>query len=169
MMASQRGSKLRYLRTVRLTAVDMGRFVNATEMFTVARSLALSYDHQVLATHLLRDLAEVSDRSGNLSDAESRYSEALALFQEYKDLGGEARCNQELGLVMRKQGNISEASEFLGKALEYFEKTQKRRKVGQTRMYLGSIASDNANYSEARQHFDAAVTVFTDLGDHASA
>ena len=60
------------LRKVGRTAGDIGRLVDATEINTAARSLALAHNDPVLATNSLRDLAAISRRSGKYSDAVSQ-------------------------------------------------------------------------------------------------
>ena len=43
-----------------MIAEVMGRFMDAMETHTAARSLALAHNDQVLAMHLLKDLADVT-------------------------------------------------------------------------------------------------------------
>ncbi len=113
----------------------------------------------------LREVGIIHRDSGNWNEAESYFSDALALSEEEDNKSGTATALGMLGGIARNRGNWDEAESLFNQSLELRTELGDRSGMATTRGQLGEIARNRGNWDEAESLFNQSLEVETELGD----
>jgi tetratricopeptide (TPR) repeat protein len=114
--------------------------------------------------HALWFLGDVARLTGDLSQSEARFREALALFEAQDDLRGVARCLYGLAFVARSTNDLDEAQRLYQRAFDTLEPLGVRRGLAHCLNGLGEVARFRNRLSEAREYYRRAVDLYQSAG-----
>ena len=102
-----------------------------------------------LTASTLKALGDVERREARLSQARSRYQEALPIFREIQNRLGEAYTLQALGDLERREDRLTQARSCYQEALPIYREIQNR--LGEARL------------SQARSRYEEALLIFREI------
>ncbi len=122
------------------------------------------------APHALRAKAvgvsgTLAFHSGDLTAAETFFSETLALFRELDDRDGIARGLSDLGTVAAATGDLERAGDLLGQSAEQFRELGEQKRLAIVLANLGHVAGQRADFETAARVTTEALEIQAALGD----
>jgi predicted ATPase/DNA-binding SARP family transcriptional activator len=103
--------------------------------------------------------------SGDLSAAESFFSETLALFRELGDRDGIARGLSDLGTVAAAVGDLERAGDLLGQSAEQFRELGEQKRLAIALANLGHVAGQRSDFATAARVTAEALSIQAASGD----
>jgi tetratricopeptide (TPR) repeat protein len=103
--------------------------------------------------------------SGDLSAAESFFSETLALFRELDDRDGIARGLSDLGTVAAAVGDLERAGDLLGQSAEQFRELGEQKRLAIALANLGHVAGQRSDFATAARVTAEALAIQAASGD----
>ena len=113
-------------------------------------------------THQLGNLAH---HTGDYPEAERRYQQALATFEELGDLAGAARIYHQLGILAQDRGDYPQAERHYRQSLAIKEDLDNRAGTATTYHQLGNLAFLTGDYGEAERRYQQSLTIDQDRGN----
>jgi len=113
----------------------------------------------------LREVGIIHRNSGNWNEAESYFSDALALSEEEDNKSGTATALGMLGDIASNRGNWDEAESLYNQCLEIETELGDRSGMAISWGVLGDIARNRGNWDEAESLYNQSLKLSTELGD----
>lgn len=117
-----------------------------------------------LATSRTR-LGTVARERGEYEAAQEHHADALELFREIGDRGGEAISLKNLGIVAFYRSEFDTAREYYERSLDLAEEIDARRTQADCLNNLGGIAWKQGAYDRAREYLERSLSLSRELGD----
>jgi len=144
------------LTTLGLIGASTGRFDLAEDYFAQAQDI-LGEEPQLIAHR-----GYVAMRSGDLDEASKLYAEASAIFEQRRQAGDLAICEQARGFIAALRGKPAEAGELMATSLARFERHGMANAAADTMLLAsqqayrrGDIAEMQRLSVQAREVFEA--------------
>ncbi|MCX7606993.1 MAG: tetratricopeptide repeat protein [Bacteroidia bacterium] len=113
----------------------------------------------------LRNLGIAHAILGHLEEAESRFQEALAIFERLEDMRGLGLTLSNLGTVYQQMGRMEKAVEYLGRSLRYLQLIPDLAFFyAQTLANLGSLFGELEHYELGREYHEKALQIHQGIG-----
>ncbi|MEI8132934.1 MAG: tetratricopeptide repeat protein [Leptolinea sp.] len=135
-----------------------------TDIIDVGLAPELQLTTQQYAIILFKE-GERNYYGDNISEARSRYEEALTLFHTIGDRLGEANCIRSLGDVHVRMDELPEARSRYEEALTLFHTIGDRLGEANCIRSLGDVHVRMDELPEARSRYEEALTLFHTIGD----
>lgn len=114
---------------------------------------------------VLMKLGSVLELTGDWSEAEAVFGEALQLADTLGDLAGSGRARTARADPIRKQGRFDTALAELDLAGRCFDLLGDQAGLGRVSHLLGTIAAQRGDYAEARRHYEESLRIRISLGE----
>ncbi len=114
----------------------------------------------------LNNLAYISNVEGDHPGSMAYLEQALEIYRQIHDRGGESVMLQNLGIVSYDQGDFVSAQEYWEKSLRIFREIGDRQHEAMVMNSLGNISSDlRGDYAEAQRRYEQALAIAQEIGD----
>ena len=113
----------------------------------------------------LLKLGNVLELTGQWSEANDTYQQALVLAAVEEDTQSQAQVKTALGELNRKQGHYDEAAAWLSQARALFEEAGNLEGAAQAIHFSGTTAAHRAHYDRARDLYQESLRIRRRLGD----
>ncbi|MGI5243969.1 tetratricopeptide repeat protein [Dactylosporangium sp. CA-139066] len=115
----------------------------------------------------LGQLGNLAHRRGDYAEAERRYQQSLAIFEELGDQLGLASCNHQLGMLAQGRGDHAEAERRYQWAIGMFEQLGEQAGQAAGHHQLGILAYLRGDDAEAGRRYERSLAIREQLGDQA--
>ncbi len=139
------------------------RFANAAAVDYFRRVTPLLGDAERL--EILMQLGAVLGLTGEWTESEAVFGEAIGLAESLGDTAGAARARTERADATRKQGRFDEAEAELGTAEREFDAVADSAGTGRVLHLQGTISAQQGDYVDARRHYERSLAIRASLGD----
>lgn len=136
----------------------MGHFQNALDLFR-------RYNDQLGEGEVLVNVARLQCRSRKWSDASDALSRAGKIFDDYRDLVGQARCLRAWGIFYSSQMNYREAIRAFGKSQEIYRQLGDFASEGATLFEIAKISLEGGYRVSAMKRAKTARKLLVDFSD----
>lgn len=143
---------------------DQGRINEAMDLFRQAHDLAGTLGIEPAKVESLRCMASALAASGELSDAEERYNEAILLCEK-KDEVALSALYGEFGDVLFEQGRLDEAIDAYKSALGYDQNHQDQLGIASANRRLGAAYQRRGDHDRASDYYKEAERQLRPLED----
>lgn len=113
----------------------------------------------------LNNLAYVEENKGNNAGAIQKYEQALNIFKENNDRGGEAMCLTNLGFVSKKTGDLPKAIEYYTKSLAINKETANQSGTFASMNNLGLTFYAMGDVKKAQAYYFEGLKIAEEMGD----
>lgn len=143
--------------------LGMNQPEQARRLLNDVRTQAASTDPR-LAAHAINSLGIMDWRAGDMEQAESRFRESVAIYEEIGHDHGMASALGNLGILAENRGELELADELYGKALIRFRRAHDL--VGEAAVYTNTsiLAKRRGRTTDAWRHQARAVALQRRLG-----
>ncbi|GAA4250245.1 tetratricopeptide repeat protein [Dactylosporangium darangshiense] len=117
----------------------------------------------------IHQLGTLAHRLGDYAEAEQRYRQALAIFEQRGEQSNRASTYLVLGMLAHDRGGYSEAEQRYRQALVIFEQLDNRANLASTHHQLGALAKERGDYDEAERQYLRSLAIEEELGNEAGA
>ena len=130
--------------------------------------LAERLDDQVLCANVLRVLARIHLRQGDVTDATARFDQALTIARSNQDQNPTGKILTDCASLLTSLGDVERARDNLAEALMIHRATGDLASVGHTLNDLGWLELCEGDPVESRTHLEEAAAIFSELGNHSA-
>ncbi|HEX3006760.1 MAG TPA: ATP-binding protein [Bacteroidales bacterium] len=123
-------------------------------------------DDTTLLADLKFDIARCYDCLSDISRALSYYQSALNLYQRNKDIYGQAKVLQNIGIIESDRENDSVAMNYYGKALELYILLNNKVKQAAILQNIGVVYSNQEKYPQTIEYYKKALRIFLNLKNY---
>ena len=134
---------------------DQGRIHEAMDLFQQAHNLAGTLGIEPAKVESLRCMASALAASGELSEAEERYNEAILLCEK-KDEVALSALYGEFGDVLCEQGRLDEAIDAYKSSLSYDQNHQDQLGIATAHRRLGAAYQRRGDHDRASDYYKEA-------------
>ncbi|MEU3854351.1 tetratricopeptide repeat protein [Streptomyces sp. NPDC029554] len=128
-------------------------------------ALALAAPGTLRAAECLADLGGLDARRGRYSQAETRYRQALAAFEEMGAADRAGRTLHQLGLIAEHRGERAEAERLYRQSMAAKERIGDRAGMAGTLHQLAGLAMDEGDDRRSERQYLEALALCEELGD----
>jgi tetratricopeptide (TPR) repeat protein len=125
----------------------------------------LSAGRRNLAASSFRCLGNIAFSRSDLHRAREHYEQALQLFQQMTDAGGEAHCILSLGDIALERADYVVARRHYEQALPLYQQISDVLGEANCIVSLGDIALERVDYAAAHEYYEQALPLFQQVGD----
>jgi len=145
--------------------LNTGDNEKAREAFDKGLSAACASSNRGLEGEAQIGLGFVSDKMGDLKDAENRYLSALDVFADIDFPEGSCRVLNYLGIIRKRQGDLSGAEDFYRRSLDIC--LQKRFSWSAMNLYgnIGNLYVSRGDYQNALQNYSRSLEISREISD----
>ncbi len=144
---------------------DQGSINDALSLFQQAHNLAGALAIGPAKVESLRCMGSALAASGDLTDAEARYNEAIVLCEEQKDEVALSALFGEFGDVLCEQGRLEAAIDAYKSSLAYDQNHQDRLGMASANRRLGGAYQRRGDHDRARDYYKEAERQLRQLED----
>jgi CHAT domain-containing protein/tetratricopeptide (TPR) repeat protein len=163
--ADDRTGEMRTLYSAGIVYRDSGKSAKAMESLSRALALAETLQEHSDRAAILRAMAGIELRTGNVVRAADYVRDALELSRSHSDTHGLADGMLVQGDVYYFTADFSKAAEAYSEAHAIWEKIHYRRGQAQALLYLATADSDRNDFSKALAEAERARSLFESAGD----
>ena len=147
------------------SARRLGRFDDAAERLSAARSGFAAIGDRPGLAEALKVIGTVNAQRGNLPAARSAYEESLAIRERLGDEDGAAGVINNLGIVAQHEGDLERGRELMNRALKMYAALGNRRRISSCEINLAWLESAAGDYDAAIRHGEEAIRLSREVGD----
>lgn len=152
-----------YIRALNLKALANAGLENhksALNDFKTCLSHSYFTSDTILLAELKFNIARCYDNLANIALAVQYYQEALHLFQAKKNLYGQAKVLQNIGIIESDRRKDNLALNYYQKALELYRLLDNKAKQAAVYQNIGVVYSNQEKYQETIEFYNRALKMF---------
>jgi signal transduction histidine kinase/CheY-like chemotaxis protein len=155
-----------YLRALFLKAkanTSLENYKPALTDFSICNTHPYFINDTALLAELKFNMARCYDCLSDIRSAIEYYQKALKLYQAKKNMYGQAKVLQNIGIIESDRRKDSLAMSYYVKALEIYKLLDNKAKQAAILQNIGVIYSNQENYDKTIEHYNKALKIFMNL------
>ena len=118
-----------------------------------------------LRAKIILNLGVIANIEGDLETARQHYQRSRAIFEEFRDAGGEALALHNIGMLHADRGEWEEADEAYARCLRLSEEQGNRQMVANVLLNRSELSIERESFEEAIGSCELALSIYSAIGD----
>jgi tetratricopeptide (TPR) repeat protein len=138
----------------------------AEKVLTSARELAQQLKQPFREAQSVEGIARVKSHQSRWSEAMTMFDEAVGIYKELKDNSGQGRCLKWQGTVAGQKGDLELAEDNFNRALELAEDADDRLTLADLNNNLGILSTIRGDPDKAIVYYQDCLPYYQSIGDN---